>query len=162
MILENEEISGITFKINDFESEHKLGQYADDTFLTLDGSERSLRSTFQTLRAFEQISNLKINENKCSAMWVGSKKEPICKDLRLDWNRKEIKILGIIFAPNVKRTIELNYESKINEVKSLLGKWEYRTLTIIGKITVVKSLALSKFIHIGSMEYNSTTKQKLA
>ena len=35
----------------------------------------------------------------------------------------------------------------MNKITHLLNQWSRRTLTIIGKITIVKSLVLSKFVH---------------
>ena len=44
--------------------------------------------------------------------------------------------------------IELNYKEKIREIKNLLTQWSKRILTPFGKITVIKSLAISKINHL--------------
>ena len=59
-IKNNIDIVGIT--VNDIM--HKTGQYADDTFLTLDGSEKSLRESVYTLQQFYHCSGLKVNVKK--------------------------------------------------------------------------------------------------
>ncbi|KAK3096175.1 hypothetical protein FSP39_024025 [Pinctada imbricata] len=46
--------------------------------------------------------------------------------------------------------IDLNYKNKIVGIKRLLGSWMKRDLTPIGKITIIKSLALPKLIHLFS------------
>ena len=43
---------------------------------------------------------------------------------------------------------ELNYEKAILRVKQTLNSWQHRYLTPIGKITVIKTLILSKFTHL--------------
>ena len=42
----------------------KLCQYADDTHILLDGSEKSVRNTVKLLNNFNQISGLKVNYSK--------------------------------------------------------------------------------------------------
>ena len=51
----------------------KLGQYADDTFLLLDGSEASLRKSLTIFEEFYLCSGLKLNFDKTFAVWLGSK-----------------------------------------------------------------------------------------
>ena len=45
-------------------TEHNLGQYADNTELILDGSDQSLRAAINTLNEFYEMSGLEINLNK--------------------------------------------------------------------------------------------------
>ena len=51
--------------------ECKISQYADDTTLFLDGSEKSLQASLDALDSFSKISRLKINNTKTEAMWIG-------------------------------------------------------------------------------------------
>ena len=44
--------------------EYLLSQYADDTALLLDGSEKSLRSTMSVLQFYDNISGLNITIEK--------------------------------------------------------------------------------------------------
>jgi hypothetical protein len=39
----------------------------------------------------------------------------------------------------------------IKEVKAILKSWQHRKLTLLGKITVIKTLALSKLIHLPNL-----------
>jgi hypothetical protein len=48
-------------------------QYADDTVLFLDGSEKSLKSSLDLLFQFSKFSGLKPNITKTKALWIGSK-----------------------------------------------------------------------------------------
>ena len=58
------------------------------------------------------------------------------------------KALGIKFTKNLDEISDINYQDKIKEMKVLLTHWSKRNLTPIGRITVIKSLALSKINHL--------------
>ena len=44
--------------------------------------------------------------------------------------------------------MESNFNEKLEEIEKMLGAWFLRYLTPYGKITVIKSLAMSKLSHI--------------
>ena len=67
MAIKNSNIKGITFG----DIELKIGQYADDTFLLLDGSEHFLREVTALLKEFYKCSGLKINVEKTQVAWLG-------------------------------------------------------------------------------------------
>ena len=50
------------------------------------------------------------------------------------------KILGIYVDPDFEHMIRINYESLIQKTKRVLDKWNFRKLTLLGKIQVVNSL----------------------
>jgi hypothetical protein len=54
--------------VNDTES--LISQYADDTFLVLDGCELSLRETLICFENFNKASGLKIKTSKTRVVWV--------------------------------------------------------------------------------------------
>lgn len=147
MVRNNGEIKGITIK----EKENKLIQFADDTTFLLDGSDSSLRAALSLLGQYAKYSGLKPNIEKTHAMWIGNKmnsQERLCRDFDLKWTSDPIKVLGITFCTNLNDMIKQNYEDKINEIESFLNNWSKRYLTIIGRITVIKSLAISKLVHL--------------
>ena len=135
-------INGI--KINN--SEYILSQYADDSSLLLDGNEESLDRSLFVLQKFSECAGLRANIDKTEAIWIGSKKgskEKILPHRNLNWNTSgKFKLLGIKFDLNSDNKTLSNFEEKIEKIESLLNSWIYRDLTLIGKITVVKSLAL--------------------
>lgn len=116
----------------------------------LDGSERSLKSALETLKRFYCMSGLKINIDKTRAVWIGSMNKSnltLCKEYKLDWDQKPIKILGVTFTPEVFDIWEHNGPDILQKVEKILTSWSKRKLTLQGKITIIKSLALSKFVH---------------
>jgi hypothetical protein len=64
------------------------------------------------------------------------------------WNPTVFKVLGICFSTNVKNIVSLNYETKFLEIKKIFNSWSRRNLTPFGKITVIKTLALSKLTYL--------------
>ena len=102
-------------------------QYADDTGLILDGSEKSLKKTPDLLDQFAKYSGLKPNIDKTKAIWIGSKKnstEKLCTDKNLDWTNEPIKFLGIIFCLELDEMLNINYETKFLEIQNLIKQWE--------------------------------------
>ena len=115
----------------------------------------SLHNTHNTLTVLDyyaQVSGLKINYTKSKAIWIGSKKHS--KDVfhhsrwKLEWGDEQFTLLGINFSVNLESIIELNYESKIIEIEKLMKIWSIRKLTILGRITVLKSLVIPKLTHL--------------
>ena len=63
----------------------KISQYADDSQILLDGTERSLRESLQILSKFYKLSGLKINEKNPRAIWIGAKSnlnDKLCNDYK--------------------------------------------------------------------------------
>ena len=96
------------------------------------------------------MSGLKVNIKKTKIGWFGVKsnsKIKLCPELKLEWIYK-FRLLGITFTTDLAGIGDINYKNKIDDIKKLFKNWQYRYLTPYGKITVIKSLALSKLIHL--------------
>ena len=145
MVRKNKEIKGIF--ING--KEYKLSQYADDTQLILDGSEKSLKAALSLLKLYYTMSGLKINVDK--TLWIGSScgsTETFCNEYALDWSQEQLKILGVTFSPLVFNIWDLNSVEIISKIKNILNQWSKRKLSLFGRVTIIKSLAISKFVHL--------------
>ena len=132
-------------------SELKISQYADDTILILDGSETSLVTALETIENFGKISGLRLNSKKTEALWIGSKageKRRLCPEKQLKWLQYKVKTLGVWLSTNPEVTRAINYEEKIKKIKNTLNTWELRRLTLLGKITVLRSLAASQLVYV--------------
>ena len=144
-IRENKGVKG--FKMGNFEQ--KLDFYADDLTAYLDGSKESLFNIVGILNEFKELSGLKINLTKCKAIWIGSSRfseRKLCESLNLIWTNK-FRLLGIDFDSDLA-CMDTNFRNKIEEIDKLYKCWLYRNLTPFGKITIIKSLALSKLSHV--------------
>ena len=65
-----------------------------------------------------------------------------------DLTNNSVKILGIHFSYNKKIEIEENFIKLIKKIENVLKIWRIRNLTVQGKITIFKTLAISKVIHL--------------
>jgi hypothetical protein len=93
-----------------------------------------------------KVSGLKMNTSKTKVVWVGNKRYSdliLCLDFNLDWSYSNFKLLGIEFSIDLYTMPDLNFRYFKN-IKS----WQHRKLTLLGKVTVIKTLALPKLIHL--------------
>ena len=72
----------------------------------------------------------------------------LCKDLNLDWTQEFVS-LGITYnIEKFENITDLNINLKKIEIQKLIAIWNARFLTPFGEITIVKSLLISKIIHV--------------
>ena len=143
----NTNIKGIF--VNDVEI--KLSQYVDDTTLILDGSDESLRSSLATLEDFSKVSGLRLNDKKTEALWIGASignDKILLPGKELKWPKDKVKSLVIWISTDPELSSSLNYNEKFEKVKEILRCWKYRRLTLLGKITVIKSLVVSQLVYL--------------
>ena len=69
------------------------------------------------------------------------------ENLGIKWVQR-IKILGVTFTTNNDSITQANIEPKIVQIKREITQWRRRNLTPLGKITVIKSLLMSKLVHL--------------
>ena len=65
-------------------------------------------------------------------------------EINLDWNPVTFTVLGVVFSTDVLEIITINFENKLNEMKKVLNAWSRKNLTAFGRITVIRSLVVSK------------------
>ena len=66
----------------------------------------------------------------------------------LELMKETVKILGAHFCYNTKLEHEINVQSHIVKIESVLRLWRMTNLTIKGKVLVFKSLKVSKIVHL--------------
>lgn len=142
VLIRNEtNITGIKIGNHEF----RISQYADDTSLLLDGSEKSLQTCIKILKFY--ADGLCINMEKTQVVWIGSKKnctDKFCENYNLVWNNSSFKVLGIIFPKELDKIVEINYHEKIEEIKRLFQNWSKRNITPLGRVTVIKKPSFIK------------------
>ncbi len=145
-IREHSDIVGFT--LNNIE--HKLSQYADDTTLLLANID-SIKTSLNVIEEFCKVSGLKINLNKTEGIWLGPYKGYPNIFEGIKFTNKAIRCLGIYFGHDKAECYTGNWLSKIAKLKNSLHVWKSRKLTIYGKITILKSIGLSKLIYAFSV-----------
>ena len=120
IIIDDKTLQGI--KINS--KEFQLCQYADDTQVFLDGSEKSLHHIMSILKRFYNMSGLKVNEDKTKALWIGAmckSNKIMCKNYNLDWEQKPLKNLGVTFTAEVFDIWDHNLDDTMHKINSLIN-----------------------------------------
>ena len=145
-LLKDQDITGI--KING--KEFKSTMFADDATFAMDGSLKSFRKLIYILDNFKLISGLRLNVNKTIILKIGSLRYANIhhlKHLKFEWTSESAKTLGIVFSNEKSKLLENNLMPKLNDFINCLKRWNHRKLTLMGKITVVKTFALPKLIY---------------
>ena len=122
--------------------------YADDMTLFV-RNESSITRIQEIFRDFFELSGLKVNIEKTNVMRIGKKKGGLGR-LPMGKIVTEIKILGVYFSLDIKTREELNYKEILSKIKRLLGWWKQRDLTVMGKVHLLKTYALSKLNYVSS------------
>ena len=69
-------------------------------------------------------------------------------DTNLEWTNIPFSVLGITLSTNLQEIPELNYDDRLTDMRKVILHWKRRNLTVLGKITVVKTILLSKFTYL--------------
>ena len=157
MIRENKEIIGITIEA----TEQKILQFADDTQMMTQGDAVSFDQIVQTIDIFGRKSGLLMNSSKTQAVWLGNRKGSDVRyapNLKIEWNPLKFKILGVWLTPDLNDCETINYDEKFSEIKVLFRIWMKRQITPLGRIAVLKSLILSKLVHLWMLLPNPPDK----
>jgi len=109
----------------------------------------SYDSLSSLLNTYGECSGLKLNKDKKEAYWLGSSYR---NHEALDINKvnEPIKILGIFFTYDQRKSRELNFDLTLKSIRKSLSCWQWRNLTLIGKIQLVKTFAMPKFMYRAS------------
>ena len=90
-----------------------------------------------------------MNMQKTQVAWIGFLKNAnnnLCPDLNLNWV-KHFKLLGIEFTNNIDLMMDKNYYPRLANIEKLLNSYAKGKISLVGKITVIKSLAIRKLVY---------------
>ena len=145
-VRKNEHITGISLNGHEI----KNTAFADDATFILDGSKTSFVKLLDIINKFTGMSGLKLNSKKSIMFRTGSLKhstDTYGTNDKFIWTNDTASTLGIVFANNRLKYQELNIEPKIKEFCNCLKRWKRHKLSLLGKITVIKTFALPKIIY---------------
>ena len=146
-IRNNENIHGIKVTINNIVKIIKLTQLSDDTTLFL-SRKKEIGIALYIIETLGKHSGLILNRNKTEGLWIGKLKSCLDKISGINWSHSPIKALGVYFGCNTVECNKLNWETKLNECENIIKHWLKRNLTFFGKIKVIKTLILTKFVYL--------------
>ena len=135
--------------INIYGNEVKVSQFADNTNLFCEDI-TSVDKALCLVNDFAPVSGLKLNVKKTKALWLGKWRNNRTTPLQLSWPRDPVKILGIYFSYDDKSNDHYNFNLKIQKLQTHLDMWSSRSLTLFGKVLIIKSLGLSQILYSAS------------
>ena len=131
--------------------EVRITQYADSTTIFIDGTRSSLCAVTEIFHLLEKSSGLRVNYSKTSIFPLGplaAGKPHFLNEFSFAWTLGPVNVLGITFDANRDNLFHLNYTPKLSRLKNKLNLWSTRDLTPIGRITIIKTFALSQLIFL--------------
>ena len=145
-IRENKNIRGITID----GTEIKISQLADDTNCFVKDTD-SVLAILNTFGNFKICAGLAVNIDKTKGNFIGALKHETTNPFGLDWSGKYVSSLGICISGDESDLYELNYKSRILNMKNLLNSWKGRKLSLKGKVTVINTLAITPLLYVASV-----------
>ena len=124
--------------------EIKLEMFADDMTAFL-RDHASLDTLLNMVDSFSLHSGLKINSEKTEVLFLGNDQKSTTETvISLARNRnmtakKAIKILGVHFTYDQTLWRKLNFDETQKTIKERLNCWNWRNLTVLGRIQIIKS-----------------------
>ena len=137
-------------EINYFNHEYLYTANADDTTFFLK-NKTSVKNVLNDVESFWNFSGLCPNLGKCEIAGIGVLKNlnvALCGMKNINLTKESIKILEVHIFYNEKIQDDLNCTKTIKNLSNVIKLWHMRKLTLEGKITIFKSLAISKIVHL--------------
>ena len=128
-----------------------ISQFADDTSLFLDGSKESFHYCIETILEYAKYSGLSMNFDKTKVVWFGCEQKPetvFLPELNFEWNPQTFNVLGVEFTTDLQNITDINLNKSLLSITNDLNQWAKRDLTPFGKVVVIKTQIISKFVHL--------------
>ena len=129
----------------------KISQLADDTTLFVSDAD-SLKYSFKVLDSFAKISGLVLNRKKTKIFCIGIEKSTLL-NMGFEIIENSFSALGVWFSDSLDVMSDLNFNKCLEKLKCQLNIWQQRDLSLKGKITILKTLGISKIIYLSSLLY---------
>jgi hypothetical protein len=136
---------------SNFETD-KCDGFADDNYTFTLSHLSCVTELFALLRKFESLTGLSCNIEKTEAMVIGKDNTEFERQLK-DLNLKvtdQIKMLGFLIS-NCKDNQKLNFTKATEKINKIINYWKRFDLSMIGRITVIKTLILPQVAFIGTI-----------
>ena len=139
-----------THGLNIFDHEYLYAAYADDTTLFLEDIS-SIKVVLKDLQCFSSFSGLCPNFTKGKIAGIGVLKRvnvALCGMKCLDLTKGCTKVLGVHISYNRKLQDDKNVCDTVKNLSNVIKLWRMKHLSLEGKITIFKSLAISKIVYL--------------
>ena len=146
-IKQSKNLKGYNMRKYDKSKEIRISQYADDTQIFL-SDEKQIPEVISIINEFTRLAGPKLNIEKTEGIRLGTANKTNECIYGINIKSDPIKCLGIYIGVNVEQCNKLNWKGPIEQMELLLNTWKRRDLTLFGKITIIKTLCLSKLNNI--------------
>ncbi|KAJ9542726.1 hypothetical protein OSB04_029232 [Centaurea solstitialis] len=130
----------------------RLAKFADDALFLGKWSRKNVKCLTMLLHCFYDVSGLKLNISKCNLLGIGVEHEDV-KALARELNCHPAELpfiyLGLPVGSNMKKIS--SWDSIINRFNKKLANWKAATLSIGGRLTLVKSVLSSLPLYYASI-----------
>ncbi|MCP4054617.1 MAG: reverse transcriptase family protein, partial [Mesoflavibacter sp.] len=148
----------LPFKLNDTDTQpDSESAFADDCQISFVPTAIALKTTFQILTSFAEVSNLKTNINKTKICIIGRQ---ATNEFLLEVNIlgleivDEFTILGIHFDSKLSK-MQDNWTTIVKKMSKIRNFWALFYLTTPGKIAIIKGFILPLLNYVGVVIFPS-------
>ena len=111
---------------------------------------------FKEYERLTKLSGLELNADKTEIMHLKKEKNGDPLALRIDYMnsiyninvKTSVKINGIFFQQKFEDLIDQNVDAALVKINQIFRNWSVRNLSILGKILVTKSFAISQVVYL--------------
>jgi len=132
----------------------KTSGFADDIGVAIKNERKSIELVFKNYDTFSKLSGIELNIDKTEILKLNHNtlhqdfhSTPIAFNNTVLNTKESITICGICFSNNSNVEYESNILDKITKMERQLIFWLQRSLSVEGKILIVKSYGLSQLIY---------------
>ena len=144
-IRSSDSIRGVS--LNNIGKSIKLKQYADDATLILKDM-TSIDYAIRCISEFGELSGLRLNIQKTEGILLGSLKNSKKSVSGISFTNKAVRCLGVYIGHDYNECYLKNWTDKLDFFEQTLERWKKRQLTLFGRILILKTLGLSKFVYL--------------
>ena len=99
----------------------------------------SVNNALSEIERFSLVSGIVLNKVKTQGI--------ILLNSDIKWTNEPVKCLGIYFGRDKELIEKMNWKPKLESLHKTLQNWQKRKLTYYGKITIIKTLGISKLLY---------------
>ena len=129
---------------------YKILQYADDAILIAKDL-NDINKILALLKDFGECSGLKMNIDKSELFDLGKSENRGARYKKLKWCTDSFKYLGIWFNKSEPVMEYKNFRHRLDNIINQFKIWRQRDLSLKGKITIIRTLALSQLLYTTSV-----------
>ena len=103
--------------------------------------------SIDTICKFSKLAGPKLNMTKTKGILLGPYKNIPQDVCGINFTNNPVRCFGIYLGHNKEKCFEKNWIEKVEKIENILEIWKKRQLTIFGKVTIIKTVIISKLVY---------------